>query len=67
VPAAALLAELSRSGIVGGLDLSADYPELGNALLVCATECRTDKEMQDYSRTAARILDDLTRNGGADA
>jgi glycine dehydrogenase subunit 1 len=31
-----------RDGILGGFDLSADYPELGHALLVCATETKDE-------------------------
>ncbi len=47
-PVGPVLAELARRGIVGGFDLSNDYPELGNALLVCATETRTDADIQAY-------------------
>ncbi len=36
----AVLAALSRRGIFGGLDLGERYPELGHALLVCATETK---------------------------
>ena len=37
-PVAAVLKTLARGGILGGLDLSGYYPELGSALLVCATQ-----------------------------
>jgi glycine dehydrogenase subunit 1 len=55
-PAAAVLAELERHGILGGVDLSADYPELGQALLVCATETKTTA---DIARYAAALGDAL--------
>jgi glycine dehydrogenase subunit 1 len=48
-PVGPVLAELARRGIVGGFDLSSDYPELGNALLVCATETRTAADIQAYA------------------
>jgi len=47
-PVAPVIAELAKRGIVAGLDLSGDYPELGNALLVCATETRTPADIQAY-------------------
>lgn len=48
-PVAPVIAELARRGIVAGFDLSNDYPELGNALLVCATETRTAADIQAYA------------------
>ena len=55
-PVAPLLAGLSAAGILGGHDLSADYPELGHALLVCATETRSADDIQAYARTLASLL-----------
>ncbi len=48
-PVAPVLAALEREGILGGLDLSADHPELGNALLVCATETKTHADIERYA------------------
>lgn len=45
----AVLAELARRNIIGGYDLSNRYPELGEALLVCATEVRTDADIACYA------------------
>lgn len=59
-PVAALLAELSVRGILGGYDLSAEYPELGHAMLVCATEMRTDGDIARY----AEVLGQLMGSGG---
>jgi glycine dehydrogenase subunit 1 len=55
-PVAPVLAELARRGIVGGVDLSGDYPELGNALLVCATETRTAADIKAYADALAETF-----------
>ena len=55
-PVAPVLAELARRGIVGGFDLSNDYPELGNALLVCATETRSTEDIQKYADALGETL-----------
>jgi glycine dehydrogenase subunit 1 len=55
-PVAPVLAELARRGIVGGVDISADYPELGNALLVCATETRTAADIETYADALTETL-----------
>ena len=44
-----VLEALAQRNIVGGYDLSRHYPELGNALLVCATEMRTDEDIAAYA------------------
>jgi glycine dehydrogenase subunit 1 len=48
-PAEAVLAALSRRGIIGGLDLAAHYPELGHAMLVCATETKLGVDIDAYA------------------
>jgi glycine dehydrogenase subunit 1 len=47
-PAAQVLANMARQGILGGLDLSDRYPELGHALLVCATETKLAADIEAY-------------------
>jgi glycine dehydrogenase subunit 1 len=44
-----VLDDLAERGILGGYDLSRHYPELGEAILVCATELRTDAEIHGYA------------------
>jgi glycine dehydrogenase subunit 1 len=55
-PAAPVLAALSERGIAGGLDLQSSYPELGDALLVCATETKLDVDIAAYERALAEIM-----------
>jgi glycine dehydrogenase subunit 1 len=51
-----VLEALTKHGVVGGYDLSGDYPELGNALLVCATETRTSEDIAEYATALAAVL-----------
>ena len=46
--AAEVLEKLAEEGFLGGLDLTADYPELGEALLVTVTETRTRADIDAY-------------------
>lgn len=55
-PASAVLAELERGGILGGVDLSVDYPDLGQALLVCATETKTSADIARYASALGNAL-----------
>jgi glycine dehydrogenase subunit 1 len=55
-PVGAILESLAAKGIAGGYDVSTKYPELGNALLICATETRTS---DDIARYAAALTDAL--------
>jgi glycine dehydrogenase subunit 1 len=58
-PVAPVLAALERSGIVGGLDLAGSFPELGHAVLVCATETKLDTDIGAY---AAALSDVMTQS-----
>jgi glycine dehydrogenase subunit 1 len=51
-----VLRALRAQGILGGYDLSGAYPELGNAILVCATETKTTADLDRYAQQMARIL-----------
>jgi glycine dehydrogenase subunit 1 len=55
-PVAPLLGALARRGILGGLDLSERYPELGHALLVCATETKLDVDIDAYAAALADVM-----------
>jgi len=47
---------LAERGILGGYDLSADFPELGDALLVCATETKLDQDIEAYARALGEVM-----------
>jgi glycine dehydrogenase subunit 1 len=55
-PVRGVLEALAARGIVGGADISRDYPSLGNALLVCATETRTQEDIATYARALADVM-----------
>jgi glycine dehydrogenase subunit 1 len=55
-PPAPLLAALARRGILGGLDLSERYPELGHALLVCATETKLEVDIDSYAAALTDVM-----------
>jgi glycine dehydrogenase subunit 1 len=56
VLASEVLAGLMQQGILGGYDLSKDYPELGNAILVCTTEMRTEQDIEAYANALTQVL-----------
>jgi len=60
-PVAPVLHALKAQGILGGLNLTHDYPELGQSLLVCATETKREEDLQHYSDNMARIVGKRSR------
>lgn len=55
-PAGEVLEGLLARGILGGFDLSGDYPELGNSLLICATETKDEQDLRQYAEALAEIV-----------
>lgn len=51
-----VLRALRAQGILGGLDISGWYPELGQAILVCVTETKTEADLDHYVQQMERIL-----------
>lgn len=47
-PVHEVLAKMQQQGVLGGFDLSPHYPQLGHALLVCATETKTSDDLQTF-------------------
>ena len=56
LPSADVLRALKAQGILGGLSLQREYPELGDGVLVCVTETKTAADLIDYAGQVARIL-----------
>ncbi len=56
LPTKDVLDALAENNILGGYSLSEDYPELGNALLVCATETKNEADLELYAEELQRIL-----------
>jgi glycine dehydrogenase subunit 1 len=57
MPADEVLRSLASHNILGGYALQQDYPELGDALLVCATEQRSEDDIKQYAEQLQRIHD----------
>ncbi len=55
-PTTEVLAALAAEDIQGGYDTSALYPEYGHSLLVCATETRTDADIERYAAALGRVM-----------
>ena len=55
-PVDTVLRALNAEGILGGFDLRRWYPELGHALLVCATETKSETDLERYVGAMQRAL-----------
>ncbi len=55
-PAGEVIAAMADHGIVAGVDVSADYPELGHALLLCVTETKTQDDLAHFVHTLKSVL-----------
>ncbi|PTR05719.1 glycine dehydrogenase (decarboxylating) alpha subunit [Nitrosospira sp. Nsp5] len=58
-PVDELLRTLKNQQILGGLSLKDFYPELGNAILVCATETKTPADLENYAGYLGKAIDKL--------
>jgi glycine dehydrogenase subunit 1 len=60
-PVAPVLKALADQDILGGLDLREYRPDLGNALLVCATETKTEADIGAYVSAMRDVLQSKSR------
>lgn len=51
-----LLRAMSAQNILAGYPLEKDYPELGNSLLVCVTETKSEQDLANYVENFTRIM-----------
>ncbi len=63
LPLEGVMRSLHAHNILPGYNLSADYPELADTLLVCATETRTDADIALYADHLNRVIDAQTAAG----
>jgi glycine dehydrogenase subunit 1 len=54
--ASEVIERLAKENIVAGVALGDDYPELGDALLVCATETKTSADIDRFASAMARAV-----------
>ena len=64
-PVSPVLAALAERGIAGGLDLGASHPELGHAMLVCATETNLDRDIEAYANALRDAIESPRAARGA--
>ena len=55
-PVDELMQSITAQGIIAGMPLGADFENLHGCLLVCATELRTEQEIDDYALQLERIV-----------
>ena len=55
-PAHDVVEELARENIVAGFALGEEYPQYENALLVCATETKTDADLDRFALALKHAL-----------
>ncbi|UCH48026.1 MAG: aminomethyl-transferring glycine dehydrogenase subunit GcvPA [Betaproteobacteria bacterium] len=56
VPAQQVCQSLRDEGVIAGYQLKTEFPQLGEALLICTTETRTEADLQHYAAAMARCL-----------
>ncbi|MEW6353684.1 MAG: aminomethyl-transferring glycine dehydrogenase subunit GcvPA [Pseudomonadota bacterium] len=54
--AGAVLRAMQARNILAGFDLTPYYPELGNAILLCATETKTPQDIEHYTTALQQSL-----------
>ncbi len=55
-PVNEVMALMQDSGIQCGFELTNDYPEIENALLICATETKTKDDLDQYARAMNAVI-----------
>ena len=58
-PAATVIQALAQRGIIGGYALGRGYPDMDDALLVCATETKTEADLDAYADALGEVLERL--------
>src|SRR5687768_366384 len=56
-PVEDVMGALKARGILAGLSLEGYYPELGHAMLVCATETKTSEDLDNYAQQLRGVME----------
>ncbi len=67
VPAQQISQHLLRAGIIGGYDLSQNYPGMENSMLFCVTETRTKEEINTLVTALREIESSQLSEAGAES
>ncbi len=59
-PVKPILRILAQKGIQGGYDLSKQYPDLGNALLICVTETKSKEDLDNYCAVFEKAITEVS-------
>jgi len=55
-PTAEIMQAMSSRKILPGVEIGTDYPELGNVMLVCATETKSEQDLDSYADQLKQII-----------
>ena len=55
-PADEIIADMAAKGYVAGVNISADYPDLGQCLLLCVTETKSKEDLDDFVMALSECL-----------
>jgi glycine dehydrogenase subunit 1 len=58
-PSDKVLAAMADQNVLGGLDLSPYYPELGSAILFCVTETKTESDLDKYVEALSKAVSEV--------
>ncbi len=58
-PVRSVLETLLKQQILGGMDLTGDYPELEGSLLVCTTETKTDQDIARFGDALSTVTQSI--------
>lgn len=56
MPVTEVCEKLRGAGVIAGYALEKSHPELGNSILVCATETRSEADLKHYADTMSRCF-----------
>ncbi len=63
ISASIVLEEMAAQGIQAGFDLSEEYPAFSNCLLICATETKSEQDLEKFVQVLKSIMN--KHNSGA--